>query len=373
MSKTKTKTTASTTPTNPEWSTNAIQGLTGQVTDLAGQDPQSFVAGASPLQDQQFGLAGQMGGAAGGQLTGASSAASGLAGFQAPQIDDVAQAAAYTAAQNMGAYYNPFQQQVAENTTQEMLRGLDLATNRNSQGAQLAGQYGGSRQGVLDANTNRDFFGQLGNTLGNLNLQGFNTAAQYGSGDADRQTGVSQFNAGQKNAAALANQQAGLAGAGIQGQGASLLQSLGLSGYGALGDAGATQQGLEQTQAGAPLSVLQQLAAIQGGLPLGLFSGSNSTGTTTQNAGLGGILQGLGALGSGLGAMGVSDRRLKADIVHVATDARGRAWYDFRYLWDEPGTVHRGVMAQEIAHTDPQAVFTHPAGFLMVDYAQLGA
>jgi hypothetical protein len=39
---------------------------------------------------------------------------------------------------------------------------------------------------------------------------------------------------------------------------------------------------------------------------------------------------------------------------------------------DDVGTVRGGVMAQEVMATHPEAVITHPLGFLMVDYSKLG-
>lgn len=68
---------------------------------------------------------------------------------------------------------------------------------------------------------------------------------------------------------------------------------------------------------------------------------------------------------------GPSDIRLKADI-EPAGERNGHNWYRFRYVWDEPGTVHEGVMAQEVLETRPDAVITHPLGFLMVNYEALG-
>jgi hypothetical protein len=41
-------------------------------------------------------------------------------------------------------------------------------------------------------------------------------------------------------------------------------------------------------------------------------------------------------------------------------------------VWEDPGTVHEGVMAQEVMQTRPDAVSTHPMGFYVVDYAALG-
>jgi hypothetical protein len=67
----------------------------------------------------------------------------------------------------------------------------------------------------------------------------------------------------------------------------------------------------------------------------------------------------------------VSDVRAKTDIVAIEPRS-GRNWYRFRYVWDDPGTVREGVMAQEILETDPHAVGRHPTGYLMVNYGEIG-
>jgi len=66
-----------------------------------------------------------------------------------------------------------------------------------------------------------------------------------------------------------------------------------------------------------------------------------------------------------------SDRRIKADIEPMG-QRNGHNWYRFRYVWEEPGTHHEGVMAQEVMETRPDAVSKHPTGFYVVDYAALG-
>jgi hypothetical protein len=66
-----------------------------------------------------------------------------------------------------------------------------------------------------------------------------------------------------------------------------------------------------------------------------------------------------------------SDERLKRDIRFVGRDASGRNWYDFRYSWDAPNITRRGVIAQEILRTDPDAVSVGPFDYLMVNYARL--
>ena len=83
---------------------------------------------------------------------------------------------------------------------------------------------------------------------------------------------------------------------------------------------------------------------------------------------MGGLYDLAGSLGSA--AIMYSDERVKTDFQHVGSDGK-RDWFDYRYLWDEPGTVRRGVMAQQLLTTDPQAVHVHDSGYLMVNYASL--
>ena len=83
-----------------------------------------------------------------------------------------------------------------------------------------------------------------------------------------------------------------------------------------------------------------------------------------------GKAQTAGALGSLGGALLMkSDRRLKRDIVRVGR--RGRLpLYEYRYLWDKPGTLRRGYMAQEVMNLVPDAV-RRDGDWLALDYGLL--
>ena len=129
-----------------------------------------------------------------------------------------------------------------------------------------------------------------------------------------------------------------------------------------------------QAQAGAALARGQATANMWG----------NIAGSVGLAAGLGGFGNRPAAPPAGFDAMltnvqtplppgsiGPSDIRLKTDI-EPAGERNGHAWYTYRYVWDDVGTVRGGVMAQEVIKTHPDAVITHPLGFLMVDYAKLG-
>ena len=128
--------------------------------------------------------------------------------------------------------------------------------------------------------------------------------------------------------------------------------------------AGIRQQGFNNQMA----NYQQQNANYQAMLG-GLF-GLGSAGIT------GGMFGGAGA-GAAAGARPPmhsgpgSDRRIKTDIEPMG-QRNGHNWYRFRYVWEDTGTVHEGVMAQEIMETRPDAVSKHPMGFYVVDYAALG-
>jgi hypothetical protein len=57
-----------------------------------------------------------------------------------------------------------------------------------------------------------------------------------------------------------------------------------------------------------------------------------------------------------------SDRRLKSDIQRIGT-RNGVDWYSYTIF----GKPQIGVMADEV----PWATFTHPSGYLMVDYRRV--
>lgn len=82
-----------------------------------------------------------------------------------------------------------------------------------------------------------------------------------------------------------------------------------------------------------------------------------------QNGLLGGLFQ-LGAAG----IQAFSDVRLKRAIRRVG-EWKGYALYAFKYLWDD--TEHRGVMAQDVLKTKPEAVMRMSNGYLAVNYGAL--
>ncbi|WP_086638057.1 tail fiber domain-containing protein [Acetobacter okinawensis] len=77
---------------------------------------------------------------------------------------------------------------------------------------------------------------------------------------------------------------------------------------------------------------------------------------------------GNSAMGLG-GKFAGSDIRIKKDIRILMRFPNGLGLYAFRYK-AKPEGQHIGFMAQEVMQHYPEAVATHPEGYLMVDYAR---
>lgn len=73
---------------------------------------------------------------------------------------------------------------------------------------------------------------------------------------------------------------------------------------------------------------------------------------------------------------GPSDRSIKENIVQIGTHPLGIGLYlfDYKLEYQEAGDDGRqfGVMADEVQAVRPEAVFMHPDGYKMVNYAMLG-
>jgi hypothetical protein len=297
-------------------------------------------------------------------------------------------------------------------------------------GAQLAGQFGGSRQGIAEGKALAERERTLGRNARELGIASEDAAAgmfgrayesaqdrmagtanaeaaralQVAEANASREQQAGMFNIGTGLEADQFNTQTGLAydrlntDVGFQNNDQAMRQaalnaSLQQQGAGMFGQG----LGLEDEQIGQlldylgypaqwELGLLSPTAGVIGNIGgMGGTRSSTGTRTTKQSNPMGMISNGLLAasmlfpptapfaagLTAGMGPI-VSDLNLKVDIATVAYDARGRRWVDFAYAW-APEERHRGLIAQEALRTDPQAVIEHPAGFLMVDYSKLEA
>lgn len=235
---------------------------------------------------------------------------------------------------DMNAYMNPYTQQVIDRSMMDMDRARMMAMNDVGAQATQAGAFGGSRHGLVEAETNRNFADRAGAMAAGLRQNAFQNAqaaAQYDLGNqfqadqfnvgnrfaADQFNIGNQFNANANNMAAinrarefnasgynqaqLANQQARLGAANTMlGIGnAQFNAGLGLTNL--QRQIGADQRGIQQqvlnnamgqygNTVNAPMQGLNMLTGVLSGMP------KSTTQTTSSNPGLLGTLGMLAAL-----------------------------------------------------------------------------
>ena len=251
---------------------------------------------------------------------------------------------------NISNYMNPYTNQVITNNLSDIESARQAAVQQMGEAATRAKAYGGSRQGVAEAATNRAYADKAAQMSAQLRQQGFDTSANLMQQDLARQqqanlqtaaqgTGAAQFGAGAINAAMggnaasqnamaqfnaqlaqqsdLANQQAyaaanaqRLGAAGQLGALGAQQQNLGLGGAQAVMGVGSAQQQMTQAQLDALRGIgLEKLGITQQAMSTALpNAGGSQTSPTYKNplsSALGGALGGyqLGAL-PGMAAIG---------------------------------------------------------------------
>ena len=94
---------------------------------------------------------------------------------------------------NIGAYQNPFQSQVIDNTLDDLNRARQLQIQSDQDAAIGRGAFGGSRSALLEAETNRNFAEQAGKLASNLRSTGYDRATSLAGEDIDRQFAGDRF------------------------------------------------------------------------------------------------------------------------------------------------------------------------------------
>lgn len=153
---------------------------------------------------------------------------------------DVRDLSAPTGLSQLDQYMNPYTTDVVNAALNDLNRSREIGINQNASNATLSNAFGGDRQAVTDAETNRAYADAAARTAAQLRSSGFDTAAGLLQNDLNR-----QLQAGSANQAADLNvagqnagfgQQAGLFNAGaINNTGqfnADLLRQLGISNAG---------------------------------------------------------------------------------------------------------------------------------------------
>lgn len=276
--------TSTSTPTNPDWVTSALQGYTDKVNAIAGTSGSQYVAPTSTLQQQAYT-------SAGGLTTSPN--------YQAATdaVNNVGDIQGESLLSGLSNYYNPYEQQVVDTTKADMEADAGKTRATQAANAALNKAFSGSRYGIQEAATEGELSRALGSTLGNLRYQGFNTAANLSSQDADRRQSASATNA--SNALAKAGL---LSSIGAQ-QSSDERANIGLQ-----SDLGDKQQAQDQAERTADITLAQILGQLYGQGQYGLFQGAtgSQSGTSTSNTNssllsdIGSVASGIGSLGSGV-------------------------------------------------------------------------
>ncbi len=352
----------------PEWFQAPMQDLIARTGTLAdqreaagyqGYDPAQRIAGMNPLQMQALQQAQQSAGswspflqqAAGGMAAGTDLALQAAtrpansysmnAAFGGPsamvQAGNLSQA-------NLGGYMNPYTDMVTNNALGKLEESRQLQQQTNAEAANRARAFGGSRHGLVEAQTNAAFGKQAADTAlnaaqanfanaqgmatndinRNLQAQGMNQGAynqmnQFNAGLAQQ---ANQFNAGQGQQMDLAMRNFGLDAANTLGNNASqwgnlasLYQNFGANDMNNLFRAGGMLQDQDQAMRDAQYQEwqnaqnfpLENLALRQSALTNSPFQPGQSTTSPlyrNRTAGfLGGAQQGYGNTDSIWGAL----------------------------------------------------------------------
>lgn len=345
----------------PDWIENFAKEGIGYARDTAQDLAMPYqgntVAGLDPLQQQAISAAGSQIGRTDPAYQMAQQGASNVMGYNPQQVQ-----AGNFLGQNVGAYMSPY----IRNVEQQALGRLDdqrrMALNQIGDSAVASGAFGGSRHGVAEGVTNAEAAKAAGMMSADLRNQAYGQATNMINQDLARQM-----------QAGMANQAAGLQGAGLNLQGAASLGDLAAAGQrsylegvqGAL-SAGDRLQQQEQAYLTADQNLYnqmrqypqEQLGIYQSALGMTPYPTSQTTTQPTQSnpwATAAGVATGIGSL---LPLFGFSDKSMKTDIKKVGKDKEtGLNMYAYRYKGDPksyPKVV--GPMAQEVKRKYPEQV-----------------
>ena len=288
--------------------------------DFLAQDFQPYtgerVAGMTPLQQQAMTGYGAL--SMGQPLYGQAAQAYGQMAqmdaptMQAAQIGDVGS----IAEPDIGAYMSPYTEAVIESGLRDLGGAQEMALAKQGAQATAARAFGGSRQGIAEAETRKAYGQQAADLIARERAKAFDQAQRAAQFDITGQQQRALQQASLEQQAGLAGQQAALDAARLRGAGAAGLGAIAgqqlqtqLAGLGAQTAAGEAQRALQQAQLDVPYQ--DYLAAMQYPLTqFGVLTGAAGAipegyGTTVQRTGgLGPALGTLGSLGMGLGALG---------------------------------------------------------------------
>jgi hypothetical protein len=296
------------TSTNPDWVTQPVHTLAGQIGNLSSLDPYSLVAGPNALQTQAAATLSNLSATNNPAYGSASGLFQGLMNTSTPQVSPVsATAATGTAASllpNLQSYISPYLNNVVNSSLADYDFGAGQTRAQNQLALANDDTFGGSGGAIQTALSNDAITRGRATLASQLLNQGFDTGANLANQDADRQQQMSLANLTAQNQFALANAAAQNQGQQFNAQqveaalnrqrlaGEDLVNTANTQNQSALADAAAQAQlgeQLRQIQAAynvAPISLLSSETGLLNSLPLSLFHGQTTDGvnnTTTSS------------------------------------------------------------------------------------------
>tara|TARA_B100000902_G_scaffold398611_1_gene466035 strand:+ start:4360 stop:5631 length:1272 start_codon:yes stop_codon:yes gene_type:complete len=115
--------------------------------------------------------------------------------------------------QSLTPYMNTFEDTVVDSALGDIERARQMQQNQNAASAISAGAFGGDRQGIVEAETNRAALEQAAKTAAGLRQSGFESAAKRLEADANRGLTADRSNQQSSLAARQSNQGANLTAA----------------------------------------------------------------------------------------------------------------------------------------------------------------
>jgi len=106
---------------------------------------------------------------------------------------------------SLAPYTNPYESQVVQQTMRDIGTAQEQALNLQGAQAQRAGAFGGSRQGIAEAETRLGYGQQALDAASRLRQQGYQTALGLAGHDVGAQTAAAQYAAQQRASAQAQN------------------------------------------------------------------------------------------------------------------------------------------------------------------------
>jgi len=223
------------------WAGPYVTNMLGQGQALANMPYQAYMgqltAGESPLQTSAFTNAAAL---QTPSSIGTAATTAGDIGTKAQGLQYTPTTTSFDAAQAQN-YMNPYLQASLNPQLEEARRQSQITQQQNAAKMTQAGAFGGSRQAILDAETQRNLGTNLANITGTGYNTAFNNAQQQFNADQQRKMQEAQYGAG----FGLQGLQTGLSAAQAQGALGTQQSQAGINALNAQLGAGAQQRGIE--------------------------------------------------------------------------------------------------------------------------------